>query len=55
MGKDNYQAAYNHFLSDGYKENRKLSPVFDMGYFIKNNPDVAMAYGNDRNGIINLS
>ena len=36
----------------GKYEGRDLSPVFDLGYYIKNNPDVASTYPNDIDKII---
>lgn len=33
-------------------EGRDLSPVFHLGYYINNNPDVANIYGNNTDGII---
>jgi hypothetical protein len=36
-----YAAAYNHFITTGYKEYRKSSALFDGNYYTKNNTDVA--------------
>ena len=40
-------------LKYGYKEGRNLSPVFNMGYYCKNNQDVVNAYGKNYYGIMN--
>ena len=39
-------------MEHGKHEGRDLSPVFHLGYYIENNPDVATIFGNYTDGII---
>ena len=40
----NYEAAYNHFITTGYKEYRKSSALFDGYYYTQAFPEVVTAF-----------
>lgn len=47
-GSTNYEKAYFHYTTYGYKEgNREVSPTFSAKYYISKNIDIANAYGNN--------
>ncbi len=41
----NEEKLLNHWNKYGLKEGRRASPVFDVRYYLKQNPDVADTYG----------
>ena len=41
------EALYSHWLTFGIKEGRCASVVFDVRYYLDNNPDLKKAFGND--------
>ena len=46
FGND-YDAAYNHFLTYGIKEGRQASPIFDVVYYLNQYKDLQVAFGNN--------
>lgn len=41
----NEEALRNHWNNFGIREGRKSSPVFDVSYYLNNNPDISNAFG----------
>lgn len=37
----NYYGLFNHFMNNGINERRASSEVFDLAYYIQNNPDLS--------------
>lgn len=47
-GEKNYELAFYHYTTYGYKEGiRESSPVFSASYYLDNNGDIANAYGKE--------
>ena len=46
FGND-YQSAYDHFMTFGIKEGRKGSPYFDVYYYLNQNSDLQKAFGSN--------
>ena len=44
---DDYDAAYNHFLTYGISEGRQASPLFDVVYYLNQYSDLQAAFGTD--------
>lgn len=43
----NTQKLVNHWVKSGIRDGRPSSPVFDVRYYLKHNPDVANAVGQE--------